>query len=230
MRSVKLTETIDCPHGCGPFEAERWSFINVSQDPQLKEAVLGGELNLLRCEQCHHFFYSEGDLIYLDEDAQLLIFVFARCSRAKQKELTAKMQRDYQLLKESLLQKIHLDFGPICVFGPEELKDVIEKEDQRNDESQVIAAAAAALGLQVARLVPQWARENNFPLYVPAGADETAKSFAGSARKVLESGLKSPLLKHFAEKMKGDGASAPKVYDDTEETKGSITRHRQVCR
>lgn len=230
MRSVKLTETVTCPHGCGPFEADRWSFINAGQDPQLKDAILGGELNLLRCEQCHHFFHSDSDLIYLDEDAQLLVFVFARCSRAKQKELMDKMQQDYQLLKDTLFKQIHLDFGPICVFGLEELKDVIEKEDQRNDESQVIAAAAAALGLQVARLVPQWARENDFPLYVPAGTDETAKSFAGSARKVLESGLKSPRLKHFAEKMKGDGASAPKVYDDTEKTQGSIESHRAIRR
>jgi hypothetical protein len=231
MKSVKLNETITCPNGCEPFEADRWSFINVTQDPDLKEAVLGGELNLVRCENCHTFFHNENDLIYLDEEAQLLIFVFAPCSKAKQKELKAKMQQDYQLLRETLFKKIHLDFGPICVFGLEELKKVVEKEDQRNDESQVIAAAAAALGLNVARLVPQWAREHNYPLYTAAGTDETAKSFADSARKVLESGLRSPLLKHFAEEMKGDGAQAPKVYyDDTEKTQGSLKNNRPVCR
>ena len=231
MRSIKLTETITCPHGCEPFEAERWSFLNVTQDPELKEAVLGGELNLVRCEHCHTFFHSDADLIYLDEDAQLLIFVFAQSNRAKQKELVTKMQQDYQLLKDSLFKKLNLDFGPMYVFGLEELKEVVEKEEQRNDESQVIAAAAAALGLQVTRLAPQWAREHNYPLYTAAGVDETAKSFADSARKVLESGLQSPLLKHFAEEMKGDGAEAPKVYyDDTEKTQGSFTNHRQVCR
>lgn len=231
MRSIKLTESIVCPNGCEPFEAERWSFINAKQDPDLKAAILGGELNLLRCEQCHNFFHADTDLIYLDEEAQLLVFVFAQANRSKQTELVAKMQRDYQLLKDSLFKELHLDFGPIYVFGLEELKGVLEKEEQRNDESQVIAAAAAALGLKVARLVPAWARENNFPLYTAAGTDETAKSFADSARKVLESGLKSPMLKHFAEVMKQNGAVAPKVYyDDTEKTQRSIKNNRPVCR
>ena len=170
-------------------------------------------------------------MIYLDEEAQLLIFVFSEKNRVKQKELVAKMRQDYQLLKDSLIKKMDFDFNPLYVFGLEELKEVLEKEEQRNDESQVIAAAAAALGLQVTRLVPQWAREHNYPLYTAAGVDETAKSFADSARKVLESGLQSPLLKHFAEEMKGDGALAPKVYDDdTEKTQGSIANHRQVRR
>jgi len=231
MRSIKLTETITCPNGCEPFEAERWSFINVTQDPELKEAALGGELNLLCCEHCHTFFHCDADLIYLDEEAHLLIFVFAQENRSNKKELVAKMQQDYQLLKDNLFKQLNLDFGPMCVFGLEELKGVLEKEEQRNDESQVIAAAAAALGLKVARLVPEWARENNFPLYTAAGVDETAKSFADSARKVLESGLKSPMLKHFAEVMQGDGAQAPKVYyDDTEKTQRSTKNHRHICR
>ena len=220
-----------CPNGCETFEAERWSFVNATQDPDLKEAVLGGELNLLRCEHCHTFFHCDSDLIYLDEEAQLLVFVFSEKNRNKQKELVAKMQQDYQLLKDTLFKKLDLDFGPMYVFGLEGLKEVLEKEEQRNDESQVIAAAAAALGLKVARLVPGWAREHNYPLYTAAGTDETAKSFADSARKVLESGLQSPLLKHFAEEMEGVGAQAPKVYyDDTEKTQGSITNHRQVRR
>lgn len=219
MRSVKLTENLTCPHGCESFEADRWSFVNVTQNPELKEAVLGGELNLFCCPQCQHFFHGDTDLIYLDEQAQLLIFVFAQGNRKRKKQLQAKMQRDYLFLKDTLLKKMHLDFKPICVFGLEELKGVVQKEEERKDESQVIAAAAAALGLSVACLKPNWARENDFPLYTAAGTDETAKSFAGSARKVLKSGLKSPLLKHFAEVMMGEGAQAPEVYyDDTKKT------------
>ena len=217
MKSVKLTETIVCPNGSESFEADCWSLVNVSQDPQLKDAVLGGELNLFCCPHCHSFFHGETDLIYIDEEACLLVFVFQEKDRKHQKEMLAKMQQDYVVLKDTLLKPLNLDFGPMCVFGLEELKEVVEKEEKRTDESQVIAAAAAALGLKVARLEPQWAREHNFPLYTAAGADETAKSFADSARKVLQEGLKSHLLKHFAEQMQGEGAQAPKVYyDDTE--------------
>ena len=218
MRSIDLTENIECPNGCEAFEAQRWSFVNVKENPELKEAVLGGELNLFCCPTCQTFFHGDTDLIYVDEEAQLLVFVFAEKNRKNKAKLISKMQQDYLLLKDTLLKQSHLDYGPICVFGLEELKGVVEKEEKRNDESQAIAAAAAVLGMKVARLDPQWARENDFPLYTAAGADETAKSFAGSARKVLKAGLKSPLLKHFAEMMQGEGAEAPKVYDDTEKT------------
>lgn len=213
---MKLSEMITCPHGCEPFEADRWSLVNVTRTPELKDAVLGGELNLFRCPECGMFFHGDTDLIYVDEEAQLLVFVFSEKNRKDKPALLAKMQQDYALLKKTLLKQVHLAFSPVCVFGLEELKGVVEKEESRMDESQAIAAAAAALGLKVARLVPQWAREHDFPLYTAAGADETAKSFAGSARKVLQEGLKSPLLKHFAETMQGEGAEAPKVYDDTE--------------
>ncbi len=218
MRSIKLTENMTCPQGCESFEAERWSFVNVTQNPELKEAVLGGELNLFCCPQCNSFFHGDCDLIYIDEEVSLLIFVFAQTNRQKKEKLLQKMQHDYTLLKDTLLKQMNLHTEPICVFGLDELKEVVQTEENRNDESQVIAAAAATLGMKIARLEPQWARKHNFPLYTAAGTDETAKSFADSARKVLKSGLQSPLLKHFAEQMQGDGASAPKVCYDTKKT------------
>lgn len=211
MRSIKSQETLTCPNGCESFEADHWSFVNVTQNPELKDAVLGGELNLFRCPQCGAFFHGDTDFIYFDEQGSLLVFVFSDKNRKDKGDLLAKMRRDYAQLKDSLFKQLKLDFGPTYVFGLEELKEVVEKEQQRTDESEAIAAAAAAQGLKVARLKPEWARERGFPLYTAAGADETAKSFAGSARKVLKSGLKSPLLKHFAEVMEGDGAQAPEV-------------------
>ncbi len=211
MRSIKSQETLTCPNGCEPFDADRWSFVNVTQNPELKDAVLGGELNLVCCPHCSTFFHADTDFIYLDEQGSLLVFVFSDKNRKDKGDLLAKMQRDYALLKDTLFKQLKLDFGPMCVFGLEELKEVVEQEQQRTDESEAVAAAAAALGLKVARLKPDWARERGFPIYTAAGADETAKSFADSARKVLESGLNSPLLKHFADEMEGAGAQAPEV-------------------
>ncbi len=212
MRSIKLNQTLTCPNCAESFDAEQWTFVNVTPNPELKDAALGGELNLFCCPHCSSFFHGENDFVYLDEQASLLIFVFSDKNQQDKKELLAKMQHDYEQLRDSVFKQLNLDFGPMCVFGLEELKEVVEKEQQRTDESEAIAAAAAALGLKVARLKPEWARERGFPLYTAAGTDETAASYAGSARKVLKSGLKSPLLKHFADKMEeGGGADAPEV-------------------
>ena len=62
-----------------------------------------------------------------------------------------------------------------------------------------------------AYLHPQWAREHESPLYVPAGTDGTAQAFAVAARKVLEGGLKSPLLEHFAKLMEVGRVKAPDI-------------------
>ena len=211
MKSVKFPEMLQCPNGCDSFEADRWSFVNATLNPELKDAVLGGELNLFCCPQCNSFFHGDTDLIHLDEQAGLLVFVFSGKNRSSRKELLSKMERDYALLKDSLFKQIQLDFGPMYVFGLEELKEVVLCEQQRTDESEAIAAAAAALGMKVVRLAPQWAREHESPLYVAAGAEDTAGGYAAAARKVLKSGLKSPLLAHFAKIMEGDGAQAPEV-------------------
>lgn len=211
MKSLKFSETWTCPNGCEAFEADRWSFINATQNPELKEAVLGGELNLFCCPQCNTFFHGDTDLIYLDEQAALLVFVFSDKNRKNKKQLLAKMEQDYALLKDSLFKQIKLDFGPMYVFGLEELKDVVRREQERTDESEAIAAAAAALGMKVARLDPRWAREHGSPLYVAAGADGTAGGYAAAAKKVLQSGLQSPLLVHFTQIMEGRGARAPEV-------------------
>ena len=211
MKSLKYQETLSCPNGCEPFEADRWSFVNVTQNPELKDAVLGGELNLFCCPQCSTFFHGDSDLIYLDEQAGLLVFVFSEKNRSNKKQLLEKMQQDYAQLKDTLFKQMNLDFGPLYVFGLEELKEVVHREQQRSDESEAVAAAAAALGFQVARLHPRWAREHDCPLYVAAAAEPGARGYALAARKVLEAGLQSPLLARFAKEMEGEGAQAPEV-------------------
>lgn len=211
MRSLKFSETVMCPNGCEPFEADRWSFVNVTQNPELKDAVLGGELNLFCCPQCGAFFHGDTDLIYMDEQAGLLVFVFSAKNRKDQKALREKMQQDYAVLKDNLLKQLKLDLGPLSVFGLEELKETVQREQRRTDESEAVAAASAARGFKVARLHPQWARENDAPLYVPAGTDGSSSAFAAAARKVLGGGLKSPLLEHFAQLMEKEKAAVPQT-------------------
>ena len=105
-----------------------------------------------------------------------------------------------------------MDYPPISVFGLEALKNILQEEEKNGFESEAIAAAAAVQGFSVARLKPSYARQHHFPLYVPAPAQgQSANDYAVTAVKVLQSGLASPLLRHFADKMSEDGAEAPTV-------------------
>ena len=212
MKSIKNEAAAHCPNHCEPFDVEYWSLVSGDQDPDLKSAIMGGELNLVKCPECGTFFHHDGELIYFDAPAELLVFVFSEKDRKKEPELLARMQKDYGIIKNTLLKQLNMDYPPISVFGLEALKNILQEEEKNGFESEAIAAAAAVQGFSVARLKPSYARQHHFPLYVPAPAQgQSANDYAVTAVKVLQSGLASPLLRHFADKMSEDGAEAPAV-------------------
>lgn len=208
MRSLQNEAAAHCPNDCEPFDVTYWSLVRADENPDLKESILGGELNLVRCPECNTYFHHDGELIYFDAPAELLVFVFSPKDKPREHELKEKIEHDYQIIKNSLLKDAHLNYPPLCVFGLAELQHLLHHEDELTAESEVIAAGAATQGLEVARLKPSYARENHFPLYVPAHGP-TANDYAVAAAKVLKSGLNSTLLLHFKDKMSEDGAQPP---------------------
>ena len=212
MKSIKNEAAAHCPNHCEPFDVEYWSLVSGDQDPDLKSAIMGGELNLVKCPECGTFFHHDGELIYFDAPAELLVFVFSEKDREREPELAKRMQEDYQLIKNTLLKQLKMDYPPVSVFGLEALKNILQAEDTSLFESEAIAAATAAQGFRVARLKPSYAREHHFPFYVPAPSkDETANEYAVAASKVLKSGLKSELLRNFMDRMSEEGANPPLI-------------------
>lgn len=210
MKSIKNSGAAHCPHHCEPFEVDYWSLISADQDPDLKTAIIGGELNLVQCPECGTFFHHDGELIYFDAPNELLIFVFAEKDRAREQELRARMERDYGIIKDTLFKQLNLDYRPLSVFGLDSLKTVLQEEEKLSFESEAVAASAAAQGFGVVRLKPSYARAHHFPYYVPAPKGGTrANDYAVAASKVLQSGLNSLLLRHFTDKLSQEGAEAP---------------------
>ncbi len=211
MKSLQNEATAHCPHGCEEFDISYWSFVRADGEEDLKSSILAGELNLVRCPHCGTFFHHDGELVYIDAPAELLVFVFSQKDKPREQELRAKMTQDYQSLKPVLLHETGLSFAPVCVFGLEELQHLLRHEEERSEESAVIAAASAQQGFQVARLRPVYAREHHFPLYIPAPSSKnpSANDYAVAAARVLQSGLNSPLLLHFKDAMSQQGAQSP---------------------
>ena len=211
MKSLQNEAAAHCPNGCETFDVTYWSLVRGDENDNLKSAILGGELNLVRCPECGNYFYHDGEIIYFDAPAQLLVFVFSPKDKARAQELQDKMAHDYQIIKNSLLKELHLDYPPLCVFGLEELQHLLHHEKDLAEESEVVAATAATQGFEVARLQPSYARQHHFPLYVPAPAQQTPNAYAVAAAKVLKSGLNSTLLLNFKDHMAADGAKLPNV-------------------
>jgi len=101
-----------------------------------------------------------------------------------------------------------LNYPPLCVFGLSELQQLLHHEEEMTAESEVVAAASATQGFEIARLKPSYARQHHFPFYVPAKGT-TANDYAVAAAKVLKSGLNSTLLLNFKDKMSEEGAKPP---------------------
>lgn len=211
MKSIKNEGTAKCPNHCEDFDVEYWSFISADEDPELKDAIIGGELNLFCCPECKTFFHHDAPVVYTDSAAHLMVFVFPHSEKKKEQELVSKMHQDYAAVKDVLFKKTKNDSEPVYVFGLDGLKKVLEKEEERNFESEAVAAASAAAGFQIVRLDPGYARKEGFPSYVPAPAEQTANGFAVAASKVLKSGLKSKLLQNFMDRMSEEGARIPLI-------------------
>ena len=210
MRSLQNESAAHCPNECEPFDVTYWSLVRADQDPDLKTAILSGELNLVRCPECGTYFHHDGEIIYFDAPAELLVFVFSPKDKPREHELKDKIEHDYQIIKNSLLKDAHLNYPPLCVFGLAELQHLLQHEEEVTAESEVVAAASATQGLGVARLKPSYARGHHFPFYIPAPASgQTANDYAVAAATVLKSGLNSTLLLNFKDKMSEDGAEPP---------------------
>ncbi len=64
--------TVNCAH-CGfPFQIPVFSIIDVKQNPELKRALLSGELNAAQCPSCGRVNYIGGPLLYHDPDHEFL--------------------------------------------------------------------------------------------------------------------------------------------------------------
>lgn len=70
------TVQIQCP-ACGhPFQTQVHSIVDVTQQPELKQMLLGGQLNLAVCPHCGQAVMLGRPLVYHDADKQLcLVFV-----------------------------------------------------------------------------------------------------------------------------------------------------------
>ena len=212
MKSIKNEGAAQCPHACEAFDVEYWSLVSADQDPDLKSAALGGELNLVQCPECGCYFHHDGNLIYFDAPAELLVFVFSQKDREKEPELLQRMERDYQIIKDTLFKQLQLDYPPVSVFGLEALQAILQQEEMNAFESEAVAAAAATQGFGVVRLKPSYARAHHFPYYVPAPTGkQTPNGYAVAASKVLKAGLKSKLLRNFEDQMSQETATLPPV-------------------
>ncbi len=204
-----------CPAGCEEFDARVWTFINGDASPELRDILLARECNLLLCEFCDKPFFPEESYVYLEASAELLVFVFPESFRKLKSHWESKMKADFALMHTVLGGRLPVDIEPQIAFGTAELADLLQAEDFRSEEREVMEAVAAGLGLGLYRVRPEFARRNGVPRCLPialdgGGAPNRERVLAGLKRVVAANEKLETYARYLVEfSASADGALPP---------------------
>lgn len=164
--STESYRRIKCPHCDEEFEAKFWTVVRGDIDFELRDMILRGDFNTLLCPNCFKTFFYEDNFIYLDPSAQLLVFVMPSYEKGK-KELIEKLSQDYETIREYLEEKSNLNFEPWYLFGVEELKELLEKDIDIEEETEVLFEICKIKKIKTASIDKNIARKNNLPFVIP---------------------------------------------------------------
>ena len=201
----------NCPSCTDGFTAPVWSFVHGGKDAVLREQAKASECNMLLCPSCEKAFMPEAAWIYYEPDAEILAFVFPVSYRAEEAKWREKMKADFAAMREALGDHLPVGHEPEVFFGPEGLAQLLEFEDWRRDERDVMAYYAKDLGLSVYRSSPVWARENAAPSWLPyAGKTPTRASLVEGIKKLVAANDRLTAWADYLVKLEKDpGAGVP---------------------
>jgi hypothetical protein len=169
--SIKQKHEVTCR--CGwTFEAELWDGVNAQEQPDLKELLLDGELNIVICPRCGEMFYAEHFVIYFDPSEELLAFVFPEARKREKEKCSMEMREKFDNIKlES--NSYSMDYEPMILFGLESLMEFLVKQEENELEIQVVEKLAKEVGFGIARLRPSIARTYGIPKVLPCHTSQT---------------------------------------------------------
>ena len=194
--SISNLEEIKCP--CGEvFEAELLSAISVSDNPELKEALIAGEINLVACPKCGNMFYAECFILYHDNENELIAFVYPLSFQNQASQCKKKMMNEFHAALESFGEKQKINYKPLLIFGIEDLAIIIKNEQELEDEEAVLAHIASKIGVGTIRISPSIARKLGIPKIIPVtkGSKEISAQSLIPALKTLVK--HNPTLVHY---------------------------------
>ncbi len=141
-RSVSAFNDLDlaCPDCGEEFRGTVWTAIHAQQDPELKELLLGGEMNLLACSHCGKTNFFENFLLYQDPALDLVAYVYPQADEAREAELRPLMEQGFKEVQETFPLKERFRRPPQLFFGLAALVEVIRAEEREALQKEVEAA------------------------------------------------------------------------------------------
>ena len=116
--SKPTRRSITC--GCGQtFDADVFRSANVTLQPQLKDDILAGRFNRVRCPSCGREIIADVPFLYHDMDAARMIWVYPPGSAHKAEAIREKIRRSRQIIDSVLPAPASEE--PDVIFGVDNL-------------------------------------------------------------------------------------------------------------
>jgi len=198
----------NCPSCTDGFEAPIWSFVHGGKDQELRNQAKASECNLLLCPSCGAAFLPEAAWIYYEPDDEILAFVFPNSYKAEEAKWRDKMKADFAAMRGALGGKLPVGHEPEVFFGPEGLAALLESEDWRRDERDVMSYYAKDLDLSVYSASPAWARAHGAPSRLPyVGKVPTRDSIIAGIKKLVAANDRLTAWSDYLAKLEKDAAA-----------------------
>jgi hypothetical protein len=172
-----IEHDIECTYCQHPNTVEVWSVINVDLDPELKDLLLGGELNIAECEACHKTFYAEHFLLYHDPGAELMAFVYPLVNELQRDEYEKQTQANFETSQALAGEAERLPYPAVTLFGLDSLLRLVEREDEEVLQAEIAGHLAKEHGWPTVALKRSVARRLQLPPLVlrPAALESLLK-------------------------------------------------------
>jgi hypothetical protein len=196
--TISNIEKIKCPQG-HLFEASLVSAISVADNPELKEALIAGEINIVSCPVCGEIFFAECFILYHDSENELIAFVYPLSFQEQAAQCKAKMKKEFELALANFEERRKINYEPILLFGIEDLVLLLRSEQSSEDEESILKYIAPKLSLKIVKISPNLSRRLGIPklLPMPKGLKELeVKALTESLQTLVKY---NPNLLHYAE-------------------------------
>jgi hypothetical protein len=198
-----------CPDGCEPFTTDVWSFINGEKRDDLRLAVMFRECNMILCPQCQKPFFAQAPFVYLDSRLELLAFVFPESYKDKEDYWRKKMKDDFGVFRANL-KELPLDIEPELFFGVEGLAALLEGEEYRGEEREVMEFVARDLKLSLYEVSPLYARRQGIPATLPySGKSATRENVIDGLERVVAANDRLTAFADYLGSFRSSGAALP---------------------
>jgi hypothetical protein len=212
--SYLAQKEVACPACKHPFEADLWSVMNVREDAELKDLLLGGEINMTACPACQEVFHVDAFLLYHDPDNEILAFVYPLDQKQLGELLTEKTMADFVRDQENEPAEKRLAYKPVFFFGLNDLAAFVEKDEEVALQSEVAQAIAEQERWPVRKVRPSLARAQDLPRILPVTDDTNGASrdaVIGGLRRLVETNDRLTVYVDALRRLAADPASAVRL-------------------